>query len=106
MIAGNLSILAQLALPSTAGTAYTFTTSTVLKTISLCNTDTTNAHYVTINLVASGDTASVKNRLHYVRVKAGDTVYIDPGHFPSNGYTLVMFADTANVIGCTISGVV
>ena len=106
-MATTLKLLAQAALTTTDATVYTVpaATTTVIKSISVCNTDTV-IRTVTIHAVAPGGSSMVANILvAAMPIGIGETVFISPDLYLSAGCTLKMYASVTSVLGVTISGV-
>lgn len=79
-------------------------TTTTLRSLRLCNTDTVQ-RVVTVHVVASGDTPAAKNTiLKNVPLEAGETLIDDSLMNLDTGDFISAFADAANVVAMRIDG--
>jgi len=99
--------LAQVALAGTSAVLYTVpsATSTIVKNIVLCNTNSV-AVPVTLNLVPSAGSPAVANTIvSALSLAPGETKVIYLSTVIPTGATIRGFAGTAAVVSATISGV-
>jgi len=85
-------------------TLFTATTRTVVKSIRICNTTSSDAKFK-LYVVDSGDSASVSNAIYYdLNIPNNQTIGDDGYLVLENGDSIVVQTETANTITFTING--
>lgn len=97
--------LVNLTCSDSAGVAFTCSNAggSAIKMISFQNDDA-SAHQATIHLCPAGEVASAENRiLNTPSMAAGDSYIFDTTLILANTDEIQVSADTASVVGCTVS---
>jgi hypothetical protein len=100
----TLKVVAPVALGSSIGDIYTVSTgkNSVVKSIVICNTDTSDRS-VYLYAVPSGGSAAVANMIFADTVKTMETKVIGPDIFLEAGAKVRGYASAASVVGCRVS---